>query len=76
MRASTPYRAAPVTVSATSAVQANIFVGMQPTLRQVPPNVPPSTIPIDHESISGLTTELPEPEPTTSRSRESITAPR
>jgi hypothetical protein len=41
---------------------------MQPTLRQVPPNRPRSTIATSQSSNSGPTIELPEPVPMIARS--------
>src|SRR5665811_2212043 len=57
--ASMPYLAAWVTVLATSAAYTYILVGMQPTLMQVPPNVPDSMIATLLPSKSGVTRELP-----------------
>src|SRR3954470_16378539 len=42
---------------------------MQPRLRQVPPNTPCSTIAMRQPDSSGVTRALPEPEPTTTRSK-------
>ena len=51
-----------------SAGSTNILVGMQPTFRQVPPKVPPSTIATSRPSSSGISSELPEPLPMMTRS--------
>ena len=56
------------TARARSAGCTNIFVGMQPTLRQVPPNVPCSTSATSRCSNRASRNELPEPEPMTIRS--------
>ena len=66
--ASTPSRAAPRTLSATSAGSTNIFVGMQPTFRQVPPKTPCSTIATSRSANRSSTIELPEPVPMMTRS--------
>src|SRR3954452_12733559 len=42
---------------------------MQPTFRQVPPKVDSSMIAICQSSTSGVTSELPEPEPMIARSK-------
>ena len=47
---------------------ANILVGMQPTFRQVPPNVPRSTIATFRSANRRFTIVFPEPVPMTTRS--------
>ena len=66
--ASIPRWPARATARATSAGCTNILVGMQPTLRQVPPNVPCSTSATSRCSNRASRNELPEPEPMTIRS--------
>src|SRR3954454_3068621 len=58
-----------VAAAARSAGYTNILVGMQPTLTHVPPNTPSSTTAIRQSSSSCVTTELPEPLPTITRSK-------
>src|SRR4051794_16327616 len=67
--ASTPSFADAAGVAARSAVCTNIFVGMQPTFRQVPPNTPRSTIATRQPAKRSSRTELPEPVPTMTRSK-------
>ena len=62
-----PWRAA----SATSAGRTNIFDGMQPTFRHVPPKVPRSIRAI-RQSASSAGMELPEPVPMMIRSKLSM----
>ena len=64
-----PYRLAPRISRATSAVWTNIFDGMQPSLRHVPPNGSPSSISatLRREKRSSMI-EFPLPEPMTARS--------
>src|SRR5690242_10132487 len=65
---STPSRLASRASTIRSAGSTYIFVGMQPTLRQVPPKRPCSTIPMSSPSSSGVTRLLPDPVPMMSRS--------
>ena len=51
-----------------SAGKTNIFVGMQPTLRQVPPKVLSSRIATRHPENCLVTMVLPEPVPIRARS--------
>ncbi len=66
---STPSRSACVAAYARSAGWTNILVGMQPTLRQVPPNVPFSRMATFQSAKESSTIVLPEPEPMTARSK-------
>ena len=54
--------------SARSAGCTNIFVGTQPTLRHVPPNLPRSTMAMSRSSNSDPGIELPDPAPMITRS--------
>ena len=65
---STPYFALCEGVYATSAAYTNIFVGMQPTFRQVPPKVPFSTMAVFLPANPGPRIEFPDPVPTITRS--------
>ena len=65
---STPYRELIDGVAARSAVCTNILVGMQPTFRQVPPNVPRSTIATFQSANRRFTIVFPEPVPMITRS--------
>ena len=64
----TPRRWASSASTTRSAGSTNILVGMQPTLRQVPPKVPPSTIATSRPSSCGVSSEFPEPLPMMTRS--------
>src|SRR5690349_19777587 len=64
----TPRRSASRDSSTRSAGRTSILVGMQPTLRQVPPNVPSSTMAMSSPSSSGGRSELPDPVPMMIRS--------
>ena len=50
-----------------SAAYTNIFEGMQPRLRQVPPNTSRSISATRQSSKSGVRTLLPDPVPTTTQ---------
>ena len=63
-----PEPAALATERATSAATTSIFEGMQPRLRQVPPNRSRSMIALRHPASSGPKAMLPVPAPTTMRS--------
>lgn len=64
----TPSRAASETLRAASAASTYIFVGMQPTLRHVPPKRPSSTSAMLTSSKAGDGIELPDPVPMMIRS--------
>ena len=64
----TPRRSASATLRAASAASTYIFVGMQPTLRHVPPNLPFSTSAMFMPSKAGEGMELPDPAPMMMRS--------
>ncbi len=66
---STPSERACSAEAARSAGWTNIFVGMQPTLRQVPPKVPFSRIAVRHVLNRRSAMELPEPLPMIARSK-------
>ena len=57
-----------------SAGMTNIFEGMHPALRHVPPNTARSTIATFQSSNSGVSTELPEPVPMMTRSKSDMAA--
>ena len=65
---STPRSGPSWAVRAMSAGKTNIFVGMQPTLRQVPPKVLSSMIATRHPESCLVTMVLPEPVPIRARS--------
>ena len=65
---STPTRTASDGEDAKSAGSTNIFVGMQPTLRQVPPNAPESMIAARRSAKSSSRIVFPDPEPMTTMS--------
>ena len=64
----TPSLAASDGEVARSAGSTNIFVGMQPTLRQVPPKVPESMMAARRSANSSSRIVFPEPEPMTTMS--------
>ncbi len=68
---STPSSGPCLAISAMSAGRTNIFDGIQPTFRHVPPNVPRSTSAI-FQSASDSGMALPDPLPMMMRSNESV----